>query len=154
MSENRENWNQAIQERTVKNKAALLEQFREMPVLQVALARSSLSRSTYYHWRDTDPEFKKNADQAIAEGEAFITDMSESQLISLIKDKHFPSVQLWLRQHHPKYANKVELSGSLSIEDDELSEEEAQFVAHVLGLADTAIKPESQQSHEPRQSSE
>lgn len=135
MVKNREKWDRSVRERTEKNKSALLEQLKKLPILQVALERSALSRSTYYHWRDTDSEFKKNASQAIAEGEAFITDMSESQLVSLIKDKHFPAVQLWLRQHHSKYAETVEFSGSLTLQDESLTPEQEELIAQALKLA-------------------
>lgn len=137
---NREKWDKTIQERIAKNKAALLEQFRKMPILQIALERASISRSTYYHWRDEDEQFRKDADSAIAEGEALVTDMSESQLISLIKDKHFPAVQLWLRQHHPKYTNKVELSGRLTIEDEPLTPEQEALITQALELAGVSEK--------------
>ena len=141
-------WHKAVGERIAKNKATLLGEFRKMPVLQVALERAGgISRSSYYNWRDKDEEFCKDADEAIAEGEALITDMSEGQLISLIKDKHFPAVQLWLRKHHPKYKDEVELSGSLSIEKDEFSEEELGLLSHALKLADAATKPETAQNN-------
>jgi hypothetical protein len=132
---NREKWNKTVQERIARNKAAVCEQLRKMPILRIALERASVSRSTYYHWRDEDEQFRKDADAAIAEGEALITDMSESQLISLIRDKHFPAVQLWLRHHHPKYANKVEISGGLDVRDESLTPEEQIVVLEALKLA-------------------
>jgi len=139
MSDNRENWNKAIAERIAKDKVSLLDQFRKMPILQVALERAGLSRSTYYNWRDEDKEFLKDADAAIAEGEALITDMSESQLISLVRDKHFPAVQLWLRHHHPKYAPKLELEGTITT-IQELSPEQKELVRKALELANINLE--------------
>jgi len=139
MGDNREKWNEVVQERIVKDKAAVLEQFRKMPILQVALERAGISRSTYYNWRDEDKEFKKAADEAIAEGEALITDMSESQLISLVRDKHFPAVQLWLRHHHPKYAPKLELEGTITT-IQELSPEQKELVRKALELANINLE--------------
>jgi len=139
MSDNREKWNEVIQERIVKDKAAVLEQFRKMPILQVALERAGISRSTYYNWRDEDKEFLKDADKAIAEGEALITDMSESQLISLVRDKHFPAVQLWLRHHHPKYAPKLEIEGTINT-IQELSPEQKELVRKALELANINLE--------------
>ena len=145
MSDNREKWNAVVQERIAKDKTAVLEQFRKMPVLQVALERAGISRSTYYNWRDEDKEFLKDADQAIAEGEALITDMSESQLISLVRDKHFPAVQLWLRHHHPKYAPKLEIEGTINT-IQELSPEQKELVRKALELANINLE-----NHEPDQ---
>lgn len=145
MSDNREKWNEVVQERIAKDKTTLLEQFRKMPILQVALERAGLSRSAYYNWRDEDKEFKKSADEAIAEGEALITDMSESQLISLVRDKHFPAVQLWLRHHHPKYAPKLELEGTINT-IQELSPEQKELVRKALALANINLE-----NHEPNE---
>ena len=36
-----------------------------------------------------------------------VNDLSESQLISLIKDKDFKSMVLWLKVHHPKYTKNL-----------------------------------------------
>lgn len=123
---------QAIEERITKNKAALIEQFKKMPVLQVALARESIGRSTYYRWRENDPAFRKEADDAIAEGELLTTEMSESQLITLIQDKHFQAIKLWLRSHHPKYAEKLEILGRMTHEMREPTEEENKLLEDAL----------------------
>ena len=141
MDNNRDNWNKAIAERMEKDKTSLLDQFRRMPILQVALERARLSRSTYYHWREEDKEFAKQADEAIKEGEALITDMSEGQLISLVREKHFPAVQLWLRHHHPKYAPKLEIEGTIQT-IEELTPEQKELVRRALEYA--ALVPKNQ----------
>ena len=96
-----------------KLKNSLIEQLKEMPILQFACKKIGVSRTSYYRWR-TDPEFAKEADAAIAEGEALITDLSESQLIALIRDRNFQALQLWLRHHHPKYSQKLEITGNFN----------------------------------------
>ena len=126
-----EKWSKSIQARIIQNKAKLLEEFHKMPILQIALERAGVkSRSTYYEWREKDKEFAQQADQAIAEGEALITDMSESQLISMIREKHFPAVQLWLRQHHPNYTTKIDVTAHVK-RDAMTPEENAAFQAAV-----------------------
>ncbi len=115
MNNRNDKWTKAIQARVAKSKAKLLDELRRMPILEIALERSSIkSRSTYYDWRERDKVFAAEADKAIAEGEALITDMSESQLISMIREGQFPAVQLWLRQHHPKYASKLEVTAHIA----------------------------------------
>src|SRR3989344_4509939 len=98
----------------INQKKSLLEQLKKTPVVQFACEKSGVSRATFYRWKIEDKEFKKSAEEAILEGEAFITDMTESQLISLIKDKNFHAIQLWLRHHHPKYNNRVEISATIT----------------------------------------
>lgn len=137
---------QTINTRQTKDRETILIQLRKMPILQIACERAGVGRSSYYRWREEDELFRKAADEAIAEGEAFITDMTESQLISLIKDKHFPAVQLWLRQHHPKYTNKVELSGRLTIEDEPLTPEQEALITQALELASISEENHEQSS--------
>lgn len=152
MAHNREKWNKTIKARIANNKAAVLEQLRKMPILQVALERVHVSRSTYYHWRDKDKRFAQDADSAITEGEALITDMSESQLISLIRDKHFPAVQLWLRQHHPAYRNRLEVSATPP--RDELTPEQETVVREALRLASLHKSNEQDETDEQNNESE
>lgn len=115
----------------------VLEQLRKMPIVQIACERSNIGRSTYYRWRRADAKFKKATDEAMQDGEEMINDLSESQLITLIKEKNFPAIQLWLRQHHPKYRNKVEVT-TRTEEDEQLTPEEAKLVRNALGIEDHA----------------
>lgn len=115
----------------------VLEQLRKIPIVQIACERSNIGRSTYYRWRREDVKFKKATDEAMQDGEEMINDLSESQLITLIKEKNFPAIQLWLRQHHPKYRNKVEVT-TRTEEDEQLTPEEAKLVRNALGIEDHA----------------
>jgi predicted DNA binding protein len=124
-----------IEKHQSKEKDKVLEQLKKMPIAQLACERAGISRATYYRWRNDDKKFSESADKAIEEGEALITDMTESQLISLIRDRNFQALQLWLRHHHPKYANKVEVEGHLTYSDEELTPEQASIVKEALRLA-------------------
>jgi len=118
-----------------KLKELIIKELKEMPIVQFACKKAGVSRASYYRWLKEDKEFAKEAESAIAEGEALITDMSESQLISLIRDRNFQALQLWLRHHHPKYGNKVELSGHIKYSDEKLTPEQANVVKQALRLA-------------------
>ncbi len=111
-----------------KQKETVLDYLRQMPIVELACKRAGIGRTTYYEWRKKYKAFQKDSDQAIADGEMLINDMGESQLVSLIKDKNFSAINLWLRVHHPRYANKVEITGSLNLEEEPLSEEQAEIV--------------------------
>ena len=115
-------------------KKLLLEQLKKMPVVELSCQRANIGRTTYYRWRKNQ-KFAKEANAAIAEGEAFITDISEGQLISLIRDRNFQALQFWLRHHHPKYSNKVEINGHLTYSDEELTPEQMALVKTALRLA-------------------
>jgi len=119
----------------LKEKKALLDYLRQTPIVELACKRANLGRTTFYRWRKEDKEFAKAADEALSEGEKLITDMSESQLITLIKEKNFSAINLWLRVHHPKYANKVEVTGNLKIKEDPLTPEQEEIMKKALKLA-------------------
>ena len=118
-----------------KLKEIIIKELKEMPIIQFACKKTGVSRATYYRWRNESKKFAKEADRALTEGEAFITDMSESQLVQLIKDRNFQAIQLWLRHHHLKYTNKVELTGNLNVKEEPLTEKQKELVEKSLRMA-------------------
>jgi hypothetical protein len=108
---------ETIQKRQDAEKKIVIEHLKKIPIIQIACERSNISRPTYYRWRKDDEEFKKDSDEAMKDGKGMINDLSESQLVALIKDKNFHAIQLWLRQHHPDYGNKLEVKAVIERED-------------------------------------
>jgi hypothetical protein len=139
--------NTTIDERKAKEKETFLTYLRKTPIVQIACERAGIGRTTYYRWRKEDPQFAKQADEAMAESEAMITDLSESQLIALIKEKNFSAIALWLRARHPKYGNKLELSGTVNarivkdFSDEEKKEMQQEFLKLFGQVVDTGYKP-------------
>jgi hypothetical protein len=86
-----------------KDKEKVLEMLRGMPIVEVACKKSGIGRSTYYRWKSEDPEFAKASDDALDDGVALINDMTESQLIALIKERKFQAVQFWLKHNHGRF---------------------------------------------------
>jgi len=134
--------------KTEKEKQLLIEQLKKTPIVQIACERVGVGRATYYRWRKEDEEFKKTTDEAIIEGKMLITEQSESQLISLIRDKNFPAIQLWLKSHHPKYTSKVEVTGNLNVKEEPLTLEQEELVEKALQLAGLLKNKQTQQNHE------
>lgn len=129
------------EDRSDEKKGVLLE-LQKMPIVQIACDRAKVSRSTYYRWRKEDEQFRLAADEALHNGELLINDMSETQLVSLIKDKHFPAIHLWLRQHHSAYRDKIEVINRPA-EPEDLTPKQEATVKKALILAGL-IKPEIQ----------
>ena len=121
--------------KTDKHKQLLLDCLKRTPIVEIACEKAGISRATYYRWRKESPEFTKAADEAIRDGESFINDMSELQIISLIKEKNWPAINFWLRYHHPKYANKIEVEANIKNINEELSPEQQKIVREALRLA-------------------
>jgi len=128
--------------KTNARKKKLLKQLRTTPIVQVACEKTDVSRATYYRWRSEDKDFAVEADKALIDGSLLINDLAESQLISAIRDKNIHAIRMWLQNHHPAYANKLEINANIK-EEFELSPEQEQLVKEALELAGL-----TNQSHE------
>ena len=102
-----------------KEKEIILQHLRKIPIVQVACEKAGVSRATFYRLRVEDEHFKTSVEEALAEGVTFINDMSEAQLITLIKEKNWPAISFWLRGHHPSYKQKDFSAGILINENGE-----------------------------------
>lgn len=99
-------WQRATKTRQNKEKASVIAQLAQIPIMKVACERSGVSRATYYRWYEKDPSFKEGVDSAIGEGISLLNDMAEYQLLSLMKDKNWATIRYWLEHNHPKYMHK------------------------------------------------
>jgi hypothetical protein len=134
--------NENTQKRIDADKKLIIEQLKKTPIIQLVCDRCNVGKSTYYRWRQDDAEFKKNSDEAMKDGVELINDLSESQLITLIKEKNFPAIQLWLRQHHPDYSNRLDVRATIEKEDPMTPEQEA-LIRKVLGIQETTALQET-----------
>lgn len=112
-----------------------LDELRKVPIVQVACEKTGISRNTIYRWRKEDSAFSSDMDTALREGEDLVNDMSESQLLTLIKEKHFSALSFWLRHRNPRFRDKVEVTTKVSIADDVLTPDQEVIVQRALKLA-------------------
>ena len=123
----------SVETRQGAEKQRLIEALKELPVVQVACKKSGVSRATYYRWKREDREFLRQSTDALAQGIDFINDMSESQLITLIREKKMPAIAMWLKHNNVRYGAKHQ---SLPhVRDEECTPEEERIVAEALALA-------------------
>ncbi|MDD2758145.1 MAG: phBC6A51 family helix-turn-helix protein [Patescibacteria group bacterium] len=120
-------------------KTLFLEHIRRIPIIQVACEKVGVARSSVYRWRDEDKEFRKELEEALAEGEILINEMSESQLISLIRDKSWQAISFWLRKRSPKFRDRVEVTGNIESRQNELTPEQQAVVTKALRLASLGV---------------
>ena len=125
--------------KSTENKKLFLENLKKIPIIQVACEKSGISRATIYRWRDKDKKFRKNLNAALTESEALVNDMSESQLISLIREKNFPAIRFWLNHRHEKFKERVEVT-TKSDDQEKLSPEQQKVVKEALRLASLGKK--------------
>jgi len=125
-----------------KDKASkqFFDELKKVPIIQVACERAGVSRQTIYRWRLDDKSFAKDMDEAMREGVAFVNDMSESQLLNMIKEKNWSAISFWLRHRNDNYKNKIEVTTHERI--DELTLDQQKIVKQALKLA-TLTKQES-----------
>jgi len=110
-----------------------LEELARIPIIQVACEKTGLSRNSVYRWRKEDIAFSKRMDEALAEGVALVNDMSESQLLNLIKEKNWPAISFWLKHRNDNYKNKLEIT--TRDDPEELTPAQAKVVKQALKLA-------------------
>lgn len=127
-----------------KVKDAFLEQIRKVPIIQVACEKVGISRNSVYRWKNEDPEFEKELTKALEEGEALVNDMSENQLLVLIREKNWHAISFWLRKRNPKFKDKIEVE--VKPKQEELTPEQEATVREALRLAGTIP---NETSHEP-----
>ncbi len=126
--------------RKEKEKKVLLEQFKKTPIVQLVCEKTSISRATYYRWRKEDPNFVKEADEAIAEGILLMNDLAENQLLAAIRDRNLGAIQFWLRHRHKDYAAKVEVNANVKNVNEPLTAEQQKLIEEALKLA--SLTPE------------
>src|SRR5665213_648302 len=111
-----------------KVKDAFLTELRKVPIVQVACEKVGVSRNSVYRWRNEDAKFLEEMEAALAEGEALVNDMTESQLLSLIREKDWAAISFWLRKRNPKFRDKVEVTATVERVDRPLSPEDEELM--------------------------
>jgi len=89
---------------------AFFAELKKVPIVLVACEKSGISRNSVYRWKREDKKFSEVMDEALAEGEALVNDMSESQLLTMIKEKNRSAISFWLRHSNPRFKDKIEVT--------------------------------------------
>lgn len=121
----------------IKLQKQLFEELSKVPIIQVACEKTGVSRNSVYRWKKEDKEFSRKMDRAMADGVAFVNDISESQLLEMIKDKNWSAISFWLKHRNDNYKNKLEITTK---EDLELTEEEQLTVDKALRFANRLME--------------
>ncbi len=124
-----------IQMRQSKIKQALIEQLRRFPVREAGYDKVGISRMTSNRWRKASKKFAEEIDAAMEEGREFMNGLGESQLISLMRQGKFEAIRFWLQHNHQRYANKLELSGTVTTKDEPLSPQDKALLRQAFKLS-------------------
>lgn len=142
MDNNRDTKEKTIRKRIKKEKELLLEQLKKTPIVQLACGKIGIGRATYYRWRKDDSRFSSLADGAIHEGSLLINDMTESQLLSAIKDRNMTAIIFWLKHHHPAYETRVEIRAAANPDNENLTERQKAIIKEALAHTTLGQIPE------------
>lgn len=134
-----------------KLKDQFFEELSKIPIIQVACEKTGVSRNSVYRWKKEDKSFAQAMEKAMSEGVAFVNDMSESQLLTMIKEKNYSAISFWLRHRNDNYKNKLEIT--TKEEPEELSPSQRKVVRNALKLA-SIIKSASIKNINEKQSHE
>ena len=121
----------------IKLQNQFFEELRKVPIVQVACEKTGLSRNSIYRWKKEDKEFSQKMDEAMTDGVAFVNDMSESQLLTMIKEKNWSAISFWLKHRNDNYKNKIEITTKEDFE--ELTPEQEKVVREALKLGSGII---------------
>jgi hypothetical protein len=100
-------YEKTVGKRLEDDKKKFIDTLKELPIIVTACKRVSISRDTYYRWYREDSTFRRESDEAMSQGIEFISDMSETQLVALIKDQKMPAIAMWLKHNRPRYGGKL-----------------------------------------------
>ncbi|MDD5041973.1 MAG: phBC6A51 family helix-turn-helix protein [Candidatus Peribacteraceae bacterium] len=126
---------EVIDARKTREQAALLEQLRKMPIIQVACEKAGVSRATYYRWRKEDDAFTTSADEALQDGVSLVSDMAESQLLTGIRNGNLGAVMYWLKHRNTNYNTKLEVTAKIKTQDEALTPEQRALIEKAIELS-------------------
>ena len=95
--------NPDIAERIVERKQKVVDALAEMPIVLHACRKTGVSPAPFYRWQAEDRQFWLAAKKGMDRGIEYVNDLTEIQLIALIKEKKMPAIALWLKHHHKRY---------------------------------------------------
>lgn len=131
------------------DKKRLLNKLEKTPIIEAACKAVGLPRSTYYRWRNDDPEFADKCDEVIELSVGRINDLAESQLINAIKNQQMSAITFWLKHHHRSYRNRLEVDARIQATQQELTPEQSALVNKALQLAGITTS-EGEQNNDER----
>lgn len=134
--------NKIIEERQEKDKQALIEALKEMPIARVACKRAGFSRATYYRWRNEDEDFLQQCYEAISIGIEAINEMSDSQLISLIGEKSLQAIKWWQQHNHERYGAKIKPHVVLAFKDLDLNDPKHKKIIEITKRYENELRAE------------
>lgn len=87
----------------LETRKKFIASLRETPVIEAACKKHGVSRATYYRWLALDANFKRDVNEALAEGRDRYSNIAESVVIKRIHDKDLQASKYWLAHNDDRY---------------------------------------------------
>lgn len=81
----------------------IVTELEKMPNRSYVCQKLGISRQTLYRWIRDDWEFEEALEAAMKTGRDNINDVSESELIKMIRDGKYIALKYWLDNNHKNY---------------------------------------------------
>jgi len=121
-------------------KELLIEILGKNPIIQPAVDRCGISRSTLYRWKKSDKEFADKVDAAVAEGRILVTELAESKLMQAIKNENLGAIIFWLKSNDQRYSDKMEIRGHVASTSYVLTPDQEASIKRALLLSGISAK--------------
>lgn len=135
---------ETITKRQTKLKQALLEQMKRTPTLEQACQKVGVSRMTVNRWRTKSKRFDEKVEAALHEGREFVSDVAETQMFNLIGQGKQEMIKYFLSHNNARYANRLELSGTIATKDEPLTTEQKKLIREAMKLSPLRNKDHEQ----------
>ena len=100
-----------------KTKRIVLDQLNKYPIRCWHAKKQDRKGQLITAGENEDPEFAESVEEAMLEGDDLFNDISEHQLLSLVKEKFWPAIHYWLEKRHPKYnKTKIEIDQPIDVD--------------------------------------
>jgi hypothetical protein len=88
------------QDRTRRAKHLFLQHIQDIPIIRHAIRKAGVqSHTTYYRWRKSDPEFAKDADEALEMARGNVTDAAWANVLQGVEVGDKTCTFFWLKMH-------------------------------------------------------
>ena len=81
----------------------VIEVLSETPLVFYACKKVGISRATFYRWRKDNLEFRKDVDEVLKNGRAYVSELCEASMIKEIKNGNLGAIKFWLQHNEPRY---------------------------------------------------
>ena len=81
----------------------VIEELGKHGIIQSACDKNGISRQTFYQWMKENPDFLKQATEALSLGVGVVHDVAMSNLLGAIKSKDMKATTYWLSHRHPEF---------------------------------------------------